>query len=66
MRDTLAPLLAMTLLTFGAVLLDGSASKSDSSQATKLIGGAAIFSTGLLSLGFALKNRLKWRRFTKD
>jgi hypothetical protein len=66
MRHTLAPFFAPTFLVIGTALLNDGISKSDLSQTSTIISGAAFLSFGLMSTLFAVKNWLKWRRECKE
>lgn len=66
MRDTIVPFLAFLFLIAGAVLLYDGFSISDLTQTAKVIGGASLFSLGLVSFWFGVKNWWKWRTVYKE
>jgi hypothetical protein len=66
MRDALGIFLALIFLTVGVVLLYDGVSTTDVTQTAKIIGGAALFSLGLIVLRIGLKNWWKWRKISRD
>jgi hypothetical protein len=66
MRDIMAVLFSVIILTIGAALLYDGISTSGPSQTASTISGAAFVSLGLMSIWFALKNWLKWKRAYKE
>jgi uncharacterized membrane protein len=52
---------AFVALLIGAMLLRDEVSRSDTTQTTKVIGGAVLFSLGLMTLTLVAKGLWKWR-----
>jgi uncharacterized membrane protein len=56
---------AFVALLIGAMLLRDAVSRSDTTQTAKVIGGAVLFSLGLMTLTLVAKGLWKWRSATK-
>ena len=64
MRDMIGFIFGAAFLLIGAGLLNNGISGRDTMQA-ETIGGAALLSLGVVTLGIILKGWLKWRRELK-
>jgi hypothetical protein len=65
MRDHLGIFISLVLLVLGGVLLYDGISGVDPNQSTRIIGGAAFVSLGLINLRIVLKNWWKWRKLSR-
>jgi hypothetical protein len=65
MRDHLGIFISLVLLVLGGVLLYDGISGVDPNQSTRIIGGAAFVSLGLINLRIVLKNWWKWRELSR-
>lgn len=64
MRDIIGLIFGAVFLFIGAVLLNNGISGRDPLQAETL-GGAALLSFGVVTLGMVLRSWLKWKRELK-
>jgi pilus assembly protein TadC len=66
MRDHLGIFISLVLLILGGVLVYDGIFGADPNQSTRIIGGAALVSLGLINLRIVLKNWWKWRKLSRD
>jgi hypothetical protein len=57
---------AVVSLLLGSILLYDAVSRSDLNQTATIIGGAAFFSLGLVTLLLIAKDWSKWKKQNKD
>jgi hypothetical protein len=66
MLDKLGLSVGVVSLLLGSILLYDAVSRSDLTQTARVIGGAALFSLGLVTLSLVVKDWWKWRKHHKD
>jgi hypothetical protein len=62
MLDNFGLTIGFICLVLGGLLLYDGFVMQETTQSLDLIGGAALFSLGAMTIGLMVKNKLEWRR----
>lgn len=62
MLDNFGLTIGFICLALGGILLYDGLVMQEAAQPLDLIGGAALFSLGAMTIGLMIKNKLEWRR----